>query len=248
MKAFEHRGFFREDYDTDKLISFGNSVGKEKHAKPRDSRDLYEFLSGHLDKIDEVAYDVGILDNNVQLLIHKLYHKHKIIKFQTKLEGLFYTRNNSSENTSETSTEILFEEWVFRQNNTFDNNNGLLLKDTSDHIFMITGLEQEINFGGVKTFVTASEFLPVCISATADTHLFTRASDKLVTCYSVDPHITSLLCDNDGILKVGRFRFGMGRCKISTNDDNDNNDNNEPDDFFNAEGPDDDDDYDDTAP
>jgi hypothetical protein len=176
-------GFFSNDYDKDEFTRFCSTIVEKKHKDQRDDMELCQFLSEHLDKIDEVAHDVGILDNNSKLLIHGLYHK--VIKFQTKLEGLL------------------------------DNN--LLLKDVGNYIFMISGLDQEINFGGPKTNVTTSELVPVCNKATFYMSLQTCSSDKLVTCYSLDPRLITLL-SNDRTLSVGRFSFKGGMCNISTVD------------------------------
>ncbi len=173
-------GFFSNDYDKDEFSRFCNTIVEKKQKGESDDKKLCKFLSEHLDKIDEVAHDVGILDNNSKLLIYGLYHK--VVKFQTKLEGLL------------------------------DNN--LLLRDVGNNIFMISGLDQEISFGGIKTNVTTSELVPVCNQATLYMSLSTCSSDKLVTCYFLDPRLIKLL--NDRTLSVGRFSFRGGMCNIST--------------------------------
>jgi hypothetical protein len=189
-------GFFSQDYDKDDFVSFCKTLEEKKHelkSEPqRDDADLFKFLLEHLDRIDEVAHDVGILDNNSRLLVHGLYHK--VIKFQTRLDGLFYSDSTESK---------------YHKGN-------LLMSATGSNIFMITGLEQEIEFGGAIIHVTKEELLPVCKLATCFMSLYTHASEKLVTCYSIDYKIIRLL-SNDYILNVGRFSFSSGMChELST--------------------------------
>jgi hypothetical protein len=189
-------GFFSQDYDKDDFVRFRNNLAEKKdeltREPQRDDADLFKFLLEHLDRIDEVAHDVGILDNNSRLLIYGLYHK--VIKFQTRLDGLFYPG----------STESKY------------NRGNLLMSKTSYNIFMITGLEQEIEFGGAKIQVTKEELLPVCNLATCFMSLYTHVSEKLVTCYSIDYKIIRLL-SNDHNLSVGRFHFRSGMChELST--------------------------------
>jgi hypothetical protein len=182
--------FFSEDYDKDKFERFCKTVAEEKHEPPLDDTELFKFLLEHLDRIDEVAHDVGILDNNSYLSTHILYHK--VIKFQTKLNGLFNPNPTKSKS----------------------NRGNLLMAKTGLNIFMITGLEQDIECGGAKIHLTASELLPVSNIATGCMSLYTHASDKLVTCYSVDNNITKLLekASLDHPLSVGRFFFKSGMC------------------------------------
>jgi hypothetical protein len=184
-------GFFRKDYDKGEIVSLLNTLAKKKDKDQRDDADLFKFLLEHLDRIDEVAHDVGILDNISQLVAYGLYHK--VIKFQTKLDGLFYPNPIDCKS----------------------NRGNHLIEKTSYYIFMITGLEQEIEFGGAKIQVTKEELLPVCNLATCFMSLYTHASDKLVTCYSIDYKIIRLLdeASRNNPLSVGRFRFSSGMCR-----------------------------------
>jgi hypothetical protein len=187
-------GFFSRDYDKAEFERFCNIIAQEKqdgkHNDNRDNTELCKFLTEHLDRIDEVAYDVGILDNNSKLLIYGLYHK--VIKFQTKLDGLFYPDIGPN----------------------FFNRGNHLMRETGNNIFMITGLDQEIQFGGVKLNITNTELIPVCNLATFCMDLYTHASDKLVTCYSVDLSIINLF-SNESVFSIGRFRFRGGMCEVS---------------------------------